>query len=135
MSNLSDNLKQMAINNGLCQDHIKSWRNYSDEELIEYYVTNPCWCIERNFPSNKFIIDNFIQSDLNKHGIFINDKLTDKDIKNNTLIISDCVGEIGVNAYRVVRAYVSGNSHIKFKIIENAILIVDCYNLLVYPLY
>lgn len=125
---LSNILKQMAVDNELCQEHQEKWDYYTVDRLLDYYVQNPEWCIQNNYPGKEFILKNFSIYDLNCHGIYIDQDITGIDINKQIIMLHDCTGQIEVKNYDVLRAYMSMGNMVCFTTKDNSMLYVDMYD-------
>lgn len=118
----------MAMNNGLCTEHAIAWGEMDKEAMVRYYVTNPDWCLERQFPPTDFMQQHADDELLAKHGVYINKDFSGADCVPDIVILNNCRGTVEIKEYRVARVYVALNSNVTFKVGENAILFVDMYD-------
>lgn len=70
-------------------------RGYDREGLIDYYVANPDWCMERNFPSLELLRREF--SDIGEKGVFVG-RVFDGEVfdKLQVYVFHACRGTIRV---------------------------------------
>ena len=92
---LKETLMEDARRGGICAEGYGQMRGYDREGLIDYYVQNPDWCMERGFPSLKLLRSEF--SDIEDKGVFVS-KTFDGEVfdKLQTYIFHDCKGTIRV---------------------------------------
>lgn len=92
---LKETLMEDARRGGICAEGYGLMRGYDREGLIDYYVQNPDWCMERGFPSLELMHREF--SDIEGKGVFIG-KTFDGEVfdKLQTYIFHDCKGTIRV---------------------------------------
>lgn len=92
---LKETLMNDARRGGICAEGYGQMRGYDREGLIDYYVQNPDWCMERGFPSLELMRREF--SDIEGKGVFIG-KTFDGEVfdKLQTYIFHDCKGTIKV---------------------------------------
>lgn len=95
MNNLKEQLMEQARQKGICEDGYKSMRGDSVDELVQYYLENPDWCLEREYPSLPFLRRNF--SNIENKGVFI-DKTFHGELLNDlqVYIFHKCRGTIKV---------------------------------------
>lgn len=92
---LKETLMEAARSGGICVEGYGQMRGYDREGLIDYYIQNPDWAIERGFPSLELLRREF--SDIEDKGVFI-DRTFDGEVldKLQTYIFHDCKGTIKV---------------------------------------
>lgn len=92
---LKETLMNDARREGICAPGYELMRGYDRDGLIDYYVQNPDWCIERGFPSLKLLRREF--SDIGDKGVFVG-KTFDGEVfdKLQTYIFHGCKGTIRV---------------------------------------
>lgn len=84
-----------ARQEGICAEGYGHMRAYDRDGLIDYYVANTDWCLERGFPSLKMLKREF--SDIEDRGVFVG-KTFDGEVfdKLQTYIFHGCKGTIKV---------------------------------------
>lgn len=92
---LKETLMNDARRGGICAEGYGQMRAYDREGLIDYYVQNPDWCMERGFPSLELLRREF--SDIEDKGVFVG-KTFDGEVfdKLQAYIFHDCKGTIRV---------------------------------------
>lgn len=111
-----------AVAAGLCEQHTKAWdKNWNVKELLEYYKTNPNWCLERHFPS-KEILEKYQD---NSMGIYVG-KTIPMRATERCYIFIDCMMGIITNA--VTRFYFGLNSRASIVVEDGGDLAVDVYD-------
>ena len=88
-------LMEEARRGGICAEGYGLMRGYDRDELIAYYVANPDWCMERDFPSLEILRSEF--SDIEDKGVYVGmtfygEVFCDKQV----YIFHDCIGTIRV---------------------------------------
>lgn len=92
---LKETLMNDARRGGICAEGYGQMRGYDREGLIDYYVQNPDWCMERDFPSLELLCREF--SDIEDKGVFIGKTFNGEVFdKLQTYIFHDCKGTIKV---------------------------------------
>lgn len=100
---LKDILMQDARQKGICIDGFKEMRSLDMTGLVDYYVANPDWCLERDFPSLQTITEKF--ADCEDKGIYVNRVFDGEEFKDlQTYIFHNCSGtiKVGMNYQRAV---------------------------------
>lgn len=92
---LKEELMQGARKQGICAEGYGHMRGYDREKLINYYLQNPDWCIERNFPSLELLRREF--SDIEDKGVYV-DKTFNGEVFDQlqTYVFHNCKGTIKV---------------------------------------
>lgn len=92
---MKETLMEDARRGGICAEGYGQMRGYDRDGLIDYYVQNPDWSIERGFPSIELLRREF--SDIEEKGVFVS-KTFDGEVfdKLQTYIFHDCKGTIRV---------------------------------------
>lgn len=95
MDDLKYLLMEQARGKGICLDGYSAMRTDSIDMLIDYYIQNPDWCLERDYPTFQFLKDNF--SDIEDKGVFVG-KTFHGELLNElqTYIFHNCSGTIKV---------------------------------------
>lgn len=92
---LKETLMGDARRGGICADGYAQMRAYDRDELIDFYVENPDWCMERGFPSLELLRREF--SDIEDKGVFVGKKFDGEVFdKLQAYIFHDCKGTIKV---------------------------------------
>lgn len=92
---IKEELMQEARDNGICLEGYETMRSCSRSEMIDYYIQNPDWCLERNFPDLHTLETHF--SDLSHKGIYVNHTFHGEVLDDlQTYIFHNCKGRIRV---------------------------------------
>lgn len=88
-------LMEEARRGGICADGFREMRTDSLSELVDFYVANPDWCMERGFPSLEILCSEF--SDIEDKGVFV-DKTFNGEVFSDkqVYIFHNCKGTIKV---------------------------------------
>ncbi len=99
MNELKSQLIEEARAKGICIDGYKEMRSDDTEALVEYYIQNPDWCLERDYPTLRTLKEHF--SDIEDRGVFVG-KTFHGEVLNDlqTYIFHKCKGtiKVGLNA-------------------------------------
>lgn len=55
---------------GICVDGYSEMRTDNLDMLVDYYIKNPDWCLERDYPTLQFLKEHF--SNIEDRGVFVN---------------------------------------------------------------
>lgn len=92
---IKEKLMEEARRGGICADGYGRMRGYDREELIDYYVRNPDWCLERGFPSLELLRREF--SDLEDRGIFVGKTFAGEELSGRqAYVFHACRGRVNV---------------------------------------
>lgn len=70
---LQEELKQMAIENGLCEQWQREWGTPTLKELCEKYIKGLDFCIKHDYPSLQYLNEHF-RGKTERYGIYINEE-------------------------------------------------------------
>lgn len=92
---LKETLMEDARRGGICAPGYELMRGYDRDGLIDYYLANPDWSIERGFPSIKLLRREF--SGIEDKGVYVG-RTFDGEVfdKLQAYIFHDCKGTIKV---------------------------------------
>lgn len=92
---LKQELMNDARSGGICAEGYAQMRGYDRDGMIDYYLANPDWCLERGFPSLELLRHEF--SDIEEKGVYVG-KTFDGEVfsEKQTYIFHDCKGTIRV---------------------------------------
>lgn len=88
---------------GICADGYALMRSYDRDSLIDYYIKNPDWCLERNFPTLPVFREHF--SDIEHKGIFVGKKFHGELLNDlQVYIFHNCKGtiKVGLNVDKAI---------------------------------
>ncbi len=92
---LKEMLLEEARRGGICADGFREMRTDSIGELVDYYVANPDWCMERGFPSLEILRSEF--SDIEDKGVYVGKTFNGEVFSDKQVyIFHDCKGTIKV---------------------------------------
>lgn len=129
MSNLSDILKQEAVDLGLCKPWTEAWGNCSQQELIDKYKKGIDFCIDKQYPSNEFIKANFDRHLLNENLIFVDEHINLETAPSGIYVINgECTGRIWFGKWAAATIFVRHNSKIRIEADRYAKVFVRLYD-------
>lgn len=84
-----------ARRHGICAAGYGQMRNYDRDKLIDYYVQNPDWCMERGFPSLEVLRREF--GDIEAKGVYVGKRFDGEVFSGKQVyIFHACTGTIRV---------------------------------------
>lgn len=114
MNNLSETLKQQAVDLGLCRPWTEAWGDCDQQELIDKFVKGIDFCLERNWPTSDFIKANFDRALLNANLIFVDEHIRLDDAPSGIYILNgECSGSIRFAPWTAATIYVRHTSHVR----------------------
>ena len=114
MNNLSETLKQQAVDLGLCRPWTEAWGDCDRQELIDKYKKGIDFCIDKQFPSNEFIKANFDRALLNANLIFVDEHIRLDDAPSGIYILNgECSGSIRFAPWTAATVYVRHTSNVR----------------------
>ena len=82
---------------GICADGFSRLRSLTPDGLLDYYVQNPDWCMERNYPRLDFLREHSNDDRTRKSGIFIDRHFSGKLFDDRLVyIFHHCTGLVRV---------------------------------------
>lgn len=98
MKDIRQELINKARELGICKDGFSHICHGDLDYLVDYYIANPDWCMERDYPTLPYMRDNLNKNYLADRGIFI-DRHFDGELLNDkqVYIFHHCDGKIAVN--------------------------------------
>ena len=104
MKGIKEILINVARAKGICSESYSTMLNATSvDALVNYYVANPDWCLERNFPSLDMLREHF--PDAGKMGVFV-DRTFHGEVLNDlqTYIFHNCKGtiKVGLNVDKAI---------------------------------
>ena len=100
---IKEKLMADAKQNDICAEGYSHMRASDRNMLIEYYVANPDWCLERNFPQLEVLTEHF--SDCEDKGVYVN-KTFKGELLNDlqVYVFHHCKGtiKVGLNVEKAI---------------------------------
>lgn len=130
MDRINTELKEMAVNAGLCDKWKSEWsESRSTEKLlssfkrgIDFYISNPKWV------NDDYIKSHFLKTDLHDNGIYIDDEI-DATLSNGVyILIGRCSGVLRFKKYSAATIYLFDSSNITIESDSNSKILVRLYN-------
>lgn len=124
--NVSKQLKNTAISLGICKEHADKWDNdWTTEDLVNYFMTNPNWCLKRHFPSHEILKRNFNNTFVQSKGVFVDSDVTLRAV-DSSYVFLNC--RSGIITKDVCRLYFGIGGVARIIVESNGYLTVDVYD-------
>jgi hypothetical protein len=127
MNKLNTELKNKAVSLGLCAKWTSEWSERDKDELCEMYIRGLDFCIEHDYPSRKYMMENF-SGVMENHGIYVDADFDEKFVKGILVLNGDCHGDIIVKGYDVATIHVRHDSFIRITITDHAKAFIKVYD-------
>ena len=119
-----NDLKQQAIDLGLCTPYQSEWKD--DDNLVERYINGYAWCLAKQFPSLEDMLP--YKEELEENNVFNSKQDIDFLLTAETYILNECTGKVEINDWNVSSLYIARNSVIEADIKDNSILTIETYD-------
>lgn len=126
MKDVSKELKEKAIELGLCEKWQSDWNNPDKDELVDKYVRGIDFCIYNDFPSIQYMKDNF-QGVMDKHGVFV-DNIVNIINRNTVILNGECEGEVNYDGISIGRIYCRHDSNIQLNVKDDSKVFISVYD-------
>lgn len=103
MKEIKEKLMELARAKGICQPGYERMREGGVDSLVDYYVENPDWCLERGFPDLAILKEHF--TGFEDKGVFVGRTFHGEVLNDlQTYIFHGCKGTIrvGLNVEKAV---------------------------------
>lgn len=124
MEDIKQQLINSAIEKGVCLQGQKHMDESDIASLVDYYVQNPDWCLERDYPALDTLIKYF--SNVTDFGVYVGEQFQGETLtKKQTYILHHCCGLIytglDVATQTIPMFYVANGCRIKFRGVEETV--------------
>lgn len=84
---------------GICLEGYETMRGRNISQLIDYYIQNPDWCLEREYPDLQTLATSF--ADIQDKGVYVNHTFNGETLNElQAYIFHNCKGNIRVRLNR-----------------------------------
>lgn len=95
MKSIEEILKDKARGTGMCREGLSKIATGDKAEMVDYYLSIPDWCLERDFPDLQTLTELF--ADCESKGLYVNKKFNGEVLDDlQTYVFHNCSGEIKV---------------------------------------
>lgn len=108
---------EQARSKGICAEGYGTMRVDDIEALVDYYIENPDWAMERDFPTLPFLKEHF--SDIEEKGVFVGRTFHGETLnERQAYIFHNCRGtvKVGLNVEKglIPMLYVANGCRVRF---------------------
>lgn len=130
MDKLNTELRQQAVDFGLCDKWRGDWKSdKNQQELIDMWKKGIDFAIIHNYPSIDFIKANFDRKLLNRNLIFVDESIEIKNAPSGIYVINgECSGTLWFNSWAAATVYVRHNSNVRIIADDFAKVFVRLYD-------
>lgn len=129
MNKVNKELRNKAVSLGLCDTWQKKWvKDKTPQQLIDMYKKGIDFCLESNYPDNKFIKENFTKQILSKNNIFVDEDFYVLNPENDCVILGESQGKLIFDGYAVRDIYINGNADVEIEASDFAKIFVNVYD-------
>lgn len=121
---IQEELKQQAIEYGLCEQWQREWGDPTTADLCDKYIRGLDFCIKHEYPTVEYLDEHF-KGKVEQYGIYINEEAT--SIGQTDVVVN---GDSKVDIYSpiVSSIYVRHNSKIRLYVPAQAFVYVSMFN-------
>lgn len=121
---IQEELKQQAIEYGLCEQWQQEWGDPTTADLCDKYIRGLDFCIKHEYPTVEYLDEHF-KGKVEQYGIYINEEAT--SIGQTDVVVN---GDSKVDIYSpiVSSIYVRHNSKIRLYVPAQAFVYVSMFN-------
>lgn len=128
MNPLNRELKEQAVNLGLCDDWTEMWnKDWDNDKLAERMYKGLDFCLKHHWPSNEFIKEHFDKDFLHRVGIIVDEKHSLMNIQK-ALILGSSEVTMRVNAWNHSDIYVRDESKVFLTAKNGSFVIVHLFD-------
>lgn len=129
MNKVNKELRNKAVSLGLCDTWQKRWmKDKTPQQLIDMYKKGIDFCLESNYPDNKFIKENFTKDILSKNNMFVDEDFYVLNPENDCVILGESQGKLIFDGYAVRDIYINGNADVEIEASDFAKIFVNVYD-------
>lgn len=114
---INDYLYKEARLLGACDEGLRQIPSSSERELVEAYKRYIEFSIDKNWPSDEYIKENFNEDILHEKNVFIREHVNVID-GSGVIVLNSCTGAIDIHGYAVATIYVRGESNVTIRCSE-----------------
>lgn len=108
---INDELYRQAVKLGACKEGLDKIPSSSERELVEAYKRHIEFSIDKGWPGEDFIKENFSADILHEKDVYVKESVNIAS-GNGVIVINSCEGDVSVSGYSVSTIYVRGDSDV-----------------------
>lgn len=122
---ISEELKQEAVKDGLCEKWTGEWHDETLDTLCEKYIKGIDFCILNDYPSVEYMKSHF-NGIMQKHGIYVDDKVEERNLRT-AVFNGISIGSVSYDKFSVGRIYLRHNSVLSIHANEYSKVFISMY--------
>lgn len=130
MDRLNTELRQQAVDLGLCAKWQRGWTSDKDpQELVEMWKKGIDFALLHDYPSNDFIKSNFDRELLHRNLVYVDEHIDLKNAPNGIYVLNgECTGTLWFNSWAAATVYVRHSSQVTIIADDSAKIFVRLYD-------
>lgn len=130
MDRLNTELRQQAVDLGLCAKWQRGWTSDKDpQELVEMWKKGIDFALLHDYPSNDFIKSNFDRELLHRNLVYVDEHIDLKNAPNGIYVLNgECTGTLWFNSWAAATVYVRHSSQVTIIADDSAKVFVRLYD-------
>lgn len=126
---INKELRAQAVKCGLCAQWQGEWdRAMSADTLMQMYVRGIDFCIANDWPTTKYMANNFDKEVLHRNGVWVDSDVRGHENLKTIVLNGCCTGELIFSGYDVATVYVRHGSRVRIMVTDWAIVFVRVYD-------
>lgn len=110
--NIGKQLKSQAESLGACEKGLNGLEKLNEQELINRYIHFIDFIVEKDFPSNEFIKNNFEKSLLEHNNIYVDAEFERRNARQVVVVQGESKGQLLFDGYTTSDVYVRHDSEV-----------------------
>lgn len=127
-NNLGKKLKSQAEMLGACDKGLDNLEKLNEQELVNRYIHFIEFAIDKNFPSNEFIKENFDRSLLEHNNIYVDSVIERRNARQVVVVQGSSSGVLLYDGYTTADVYVRHNSEITIDCTRMSKVFISVYD-------
>lgn len=109
---INEELYRQAVSLGACKEGLDKIPSSSERELVESYKRYIEFSIDKGWPGEDFIKENFSADILHEKDVYVKENVNIAS-GNGVIVINSCEGDVSVCGFSVATIYVRGMSDVR----------------------
>lgn len=125
---LSRTLLNQAVSLGLCTEWTEQWGFPDQQALIDKYLHGIDFCIDKGYPTNTFIKENFDRDILHKNNIFVDEDVQKRNMSHTAVLNGSCKGTLLFDGFSICDLYVRHDSEVTIDCSQYCKIFINVYD-------
>lgn len=125
---LSRTLLNQAVSLGLCTEWTEQWGSPDQQALIDKYLHGIDFCIDKGYPTNTFIKENFDRDILHKNNIFVDEDVQKRNMSHTAVLNGSCKGTLLFDGFSICDLYVRHDSEVTIDCSQYCKIFINVYD-------